>query len=951
MLETESAAHSSYLLEGIYHFPQQIKGVTQTMKRLVSVFLVLCMMLSCVAFGETLDGAQGEIMNEVSDVASDEVQTPDEPTQAPVNEDDIVLPDMDDDISILPSDDVNGPDPYRELVLLQPTDLIGTTLSETSVRIGWGSVAFATQYDVYRKLGGETSYTLLGSVPNNRLYYEDTNVTPGQAVYYRVRAVNVSYDGEQAKYVYSPDSQTLSYMTLAKPKLQDPRGLGADTIRLNWSSVSGAQTYEVQMSTNATSGFTTVRTDLTGTLCNATGLKKATGYYFRVRAVRVFSSGEKFYSEYSNVGCGTPMDRPELTVVQSGNNALLSWPASSGATGYIIYRKTGASGSYTLLAKTGAVTSFVDASINLGEVYYYFIYSMRPVGSYNCFSLSSERVYFTALGSVNLCAVRNTGKQEQTIDWDTTVLGANKYYVYSSTTMDGLYTKIGETEGTTYVAKNLVAGTTYYYKVRPVRVFSNGTICYGPWSNVMSQPESGSLTLEGLSAVNLSAGQDISGGYVGDVFSWSAIVSGGSGSYTFKYSLVSLSGGSPIVLKDFSDGYTSLPAGKTSMTTTFTLTLTENYINLINSQKYAMQMEVRDSLGATTAMYAAPATLNEMNFVAPAPVSKVVNKTIRVGENFTLDHGIYTEAGDVANIEIANTNSAISLRDNVITGVNNGYATLLITSKRCPDILIVYNITVGYAPLTIASVQPSASKLNNYETLAWDITFAGGRPNYNVNFKVYRGTTVVVNSNRTETATGRISVNYQPTVAGTYLLEVTITSADGQSITQRSSATVVSNYTPVTVVPSTTASVTNRNLTWTTAYKGTSSVIRRDYTLFRDGSVVATEVGLNNLTFNYTPTVAGSYILRVIVYEASGNKIEVTAPTITVTQGGSGTSGTGTVTGVRVALRRGASTKYGIILRVDKGETVTILERSGSWYYVSYKGTTGWMMAQYVKAN
>ena len=951
MLETESAAHSSYLLEGIYHFPQQIKGVTQTMKRLVSVFLVLCMMLSCVAFGETLDGAQGEIMNEVSDVASDEVQTPDEPTQAPVNEDDIVLPDMDDDISILPSDDVNGPDPYRELVLLQPTDLIGTTLSETSVRIGWGSVAFATQYDVYRKLGGETSYTLLGSVPNNRLYYEDTNVTPGQAVYYRVRAVNVSYDGEQAKYVYSPDSQTLSYMTLAKPKLQDPRGLGADTIRLNWSSVSGAQTYEVQMSTNAASGFTTVRTDLTGTLCNATGLKKATGYYFRVRAVRVFSSGEKFYSEYSNVGCGTPMDRPELTVVQSGNNALLSWPASSGATGYIIYRKTGASGSYTLLAKTGAVTSFVDASINLGEVYYYFIYSMRPVGSYNCFSLSSERVYFTALGSVNLCAVRNTGKQEQTIDWDTTVLGANKYYVYSSTTMDGLYTKIGETEGTTYVAKNLVAGTTYYYKVRPVRVFSNGTICYGPWSNVMSQPESGSLTLEGLSAVNLSAGQDISGGYVGDVFSWSAIVSGGSGSYTFKYSLVSLSGGSPIVLKDFSDGYTSLPAGKTSMTTTFTLTLTENYINLINSQKYAMQMEVRDSLGATTAMYAAPATLNEMNFVAPAPVSKVVNKTIRVGENFTLDHGIYTEAGDVANIEIANTNSAISLRDNVITGVNNGYATLLITSKRYPDILIVYNITVGYAPLTIASVQPSASKLNNYETLAWDITFAGGRPNYNVNFKVYRGTTVVVNSNRTETATGRISVNYQPTVAGTYLLEVTITSADGQSITQRSSATVVSNYTPVTVVPSTTASVTNRNLTWTTAYKGTSSVIRRDYTLFRDGSVVATEVGLNNLTFNYTPTVAGSYILRVIVYEANGNKIEVTAPTITVTQGGSGTSGTGTVTGVRVALRRGASTKYGIILRVDKGETVTILERSGSWYYVSYKGTTGWMMAQYVKAN
>lgn len=919
------------------------------MKRLVSVFLVLCMVFTCAAFGETLDDAQLEAVTEVSDEASDDVQTPDEPTQAPVNEDDIVLPGADDIVSI-PVDDVNGPDPYRELILLQPTDLIGTTLSETSVRIGWGSVAFATQYDVFRKLGGEDKYTLLGSVPSNRLYYEDTTLTPGQVVYYRVRATNVSYDGDQAKYVYSPESATLPYITLKAPKLEDPRGLGADTIRLNWSGVSGATTYEVEVSTSAAGGFTTNRTDLTGTLCNVTGLKSATGYYFRVRAVRTFSSGEKFYSAYSNVGCGTPMDRPTLTVTQSGNNALLSWPASSGATGYIIYRKAGASGAYTLLAKTGAVTSFVDANITLGEVYYYFIYSMRPVGSYNCFSLSSEHIFFTALGSVNLCAVRNTGKQEQTIDWDTTVTGANKYYVYSATSMDGLYTKIGETEGTTYVAKDLTAGATYYYKVRPVRVFSNGTICYGPWSNVMSQPESGTLVLEGLSATNVTAGKDISGGYVGDVFAWSATVSGGSGSYTFKYSLVSLTGAGTIVLKDFSDGYTAIPAGQTSLTTTFTLTLTENYINLINNQKYAMQVEVRDSLGATTAIYAAPATLEEMNFVAPAPVSKVVNKTIRVGETFTLDHGIYTAAGDIAKVEIANTNSAISMKDDVITGVNNGYATLLITSERYPDLLIVYNITVGYAPLTISSVQPNATTLNNYDTLAWDIAFTGGRANYNVNFKVYKGSTVVVNSNRTESANGRISVNYQPTTAGTYLLEVTITSADGQSVTQRSTATVVTNYTPVTVVPNTTASTTGTNLTWTTAYKGTSSVIRRDYTLFRDGSVVATEVGLNNLTFNYTPTVAGSYILRVVVYEANGNKLEVTAPTITVTQGGA-VSGNAKVTGVRVALRRGASTSYGIILRVDKGETVTILERSGDWYYISYKGTTGWMMAKYVQAN
>lgn len=952
-METNWQGISSYLLEGIYLF-QQTKGVTQTMKRLVSLVLVLCMLLTCTAFGETLDDAQSDVLNEVADTllgeeASDDVQTPAEPTQAPVNEDEIILPDAD-EITNIPAGDVNGPDSYRELVLLKPTDLVGTTLNETTVRIGWGSVAFATQYDVYRKLGGEDKYTLLASVPNNRLYYEDTTLVPGQVVYYRVRAVNVSYDGDMPKCVYSPESDTLPYITLSKPKLEDPRGLGAETVRLSWGSVTGATTYEVQTSTNATTGFTTARTDLTGTLCNITELKKATGYYFRVRAVRTFSSGEKFYSEYSNVGCGTPMDRPTLSVVQSGNSALLSWPASSGATGYIIYRKEGTSGSYSLLAKTGAVTSFVDASIKLGEVYYYFIYSTRPVGSYNCFSLSSERVVFTAMPSVNLCAVQNSGKQEQRIDWDSTVAGANMYYVYSSTTMDGLYTKIGETTETTYYAKDLTPGVTYYYKVRPVRVFNNGTICYGPWSNVMSQPESGTLVLDGLSATNLTAGKDVSGAYVGDVIAWNVKVSGGSGAYTFKYSLVSLNGGGTIVLQDFSDGYLSLPEGESVLTNTFTMTLTDTHMSLINNQKYAMQVEVRDSLGASAAIYAAPATYDELNFVAPAPVTKTVNKTIRVGQAFEIDHGIYTEAGDVMTMEVANTNKSISIKDNVLTGVNNGYATLLITSQRYPDLLIVYNITVGYAPLTISSINPSASTMNNYETLSWDINFSGGRPGYTVNFKVYKGNTVIVNSTRTESKAGQISVNYQPTSAGTYLLEVTITAADGQTTTLRSGATIVSSYTPVTVVPSVTAGVTGQNLTWTAAYKGTSTVIRRDYTLFRDGAVIATEVGLNNLAFNYTPTLAGSYVLRVVVYEASGNKIEVTAPTITVTQAGA-SSGNGVVNGVRVALRKGAGTNFGVILRVDKGETVTVLEKSGNWYKITYKGTTGWMMAKYVTLN
>lgn len=55
------------------------------------------------------------------------------------------------------------------------------------------------------------------------------------------------------------------------------------------------------------------------------------------------------------------------------------------------------------------------------------------------------------------------------------------------------------------------------------------------------------------------------------------------------------------------------------------------------------------------------------------------------------------------------------------------------------------------------------------------------------------------------------------------------------------------------------------------------------------------------------------------------------------------------VTGIRVALRKDASTKADIITRVEKGSRVKLETAPKDWDYVSFSGKTGWMMRAYLR--
>jgi L,D-peptidoglycan transpeptidase YkuD (ErfK/YbiS/YcfS/YnhG family) len=57
------------------------------------------------------------------------------------------------------------------------------------------------------------------------------------------------------------------------------------------------------------------------------------------------------------------------------------------------------------------------------------------------------------------------------------------------------------------------------------------------------------------------------------------------------------------------------------------------------------------------------------------------------------------------------------------------------------------------------------------------------------------------------------------------------------------------------------------------------------------------------------------------------------------------------VTASKSNVRSGAGTTYGIIGSVAKGQTLSVMSKSGSWYKINYNGRTGYVSSDYVQAS
>lgn len=158
-----------------------------------------------------------------------------------------------------------------------------------------------------------------------------------------------------------------------------------------------------------------------------------------------------------------PTPEKVSAVTRGENNISVSWSGVKGAEGYIVYRNEDDLSEFAEIARVDAkTTSFSDTEVTPGNKYSYRIVTIAKDEQYNSELSKTVSAIARLCAPSGISAKHNDNRID--ISWNA-VIGAQKYYVYRSTSENGLYTNIGKTYSNKFVDRTATPGQDYYYKV------------------------------------------------------------------------------------------------------------------------------------------------------------------------------------------------------------------------------------------------------------------------------------------------------------------------------------------------------------------------------------------------------------------------------------------------------------------------------------------------------
>ncbi len=253
-----------------------------------------------------------------------------------------------------------------------PTGLVVTGVGHQSVTLAWNPSSGANFYSVWRSTlvnNGSGASNTLGTIilnnTNTGTSYTDTSPTDGSIYSYFVTATSAGgASGNSASIVAVP---------LPAPPASLPTSLTGsfvDTtnITLNWNAVPGAVGYVIYRATSSSGPFTLLQS-ITETTYTDFGLNPATIYYYRVAAVNAAG-----VSANATDSVNSQQVAPAgLAAVGTNAQITLTWPATAGATSYLLKRGISSGNETSLVVAGYAGTSYTNTGLVNGVTYYYVV--------------------------------------------------------------------------------------------------------------------------------------------------------------------------------------------------------------------------------------------------------------------------------------------------------------------------------------------------------------------------------------------------------------------------------------------------------------------------------------------------------------------------------------------------------------------------------------------------
>ncbi len=148
----------------------------------------------------------------------------------------------------------------------------------------------------------------------------------------------------------------------------------AKNVKLSWNSVSGAAGYEIYQYDNAKKAWEIkAALDAAAVSYTVEGLTPAEEYRFAIRAfVKPEGRGTVYSKTYVSLDTATTPKAVNFKVSAGKKKATVKWNKVKGATGYTVYYKTKAKGSWKKL-KNLKKTSYTKTKLKSGKIYYFTV--------------------------------------------------------------------------------------------------------------------------------------------------------------------------------------------------------------------------------------------------------------------------------------------------------------------------------------------------------------------------------------------------------------------------------------------------------------------------------------------------------------------------------------------------------------------------------------------------
>jgi hypothetical protein len=385
--------------------------------------------------------------------------------------------------------------------------------------VSWTAVPDATSYTLQTTNGTGTTNT----VYNGSATSTAQTVTTGGTQFYQLQACSSSGCSGWTDFSVGVWPAIPTFNTSSLPSGTDNGGY-----TVSWSAPAGANTYDLQLSTDGGNTWTALATGTPNTSFPQPGNVSGT-YIYRVQSHNRTVSGTAGWGTSPTVTVNTnygvtPKPTPTLTVPATSynGNATISWTAATPITSYVLQQSSNGGSTWTTVPTTGTNTSTTVTGLTNGNYLYELKACSTVGGDQACTSFVQAGPMVVTLppspAPTASVQTQNSTNGTYIVSWT----GNNEAtsYIVQEQVNGGAWTAMQPTTGTAYDATGQT-DATYSYEVKACNVAG----CSG-WSNIVTT----SVLLPPASPPTLSGGGSSNTGSYS--LSWNSVAT--ATSYAFQ---------------------------------------------------------------------------------------------------------------------------------------------------------------------------------------------------------------------------------------------------------------------------------------------------------------------------------------------------------------------------------------------------------------------------------